>query len=428
MNDKDFHAFRKSIEHAREIEFEEKQWEKLARRLDEGDRGGRRRLAGWWALLAALLLPLLLWNAFLFGSLREVKQINEKLMHKLGQFSAMETDTAWMGKVIYVHDTLIKERIVYRSLAAEAELHRWLQGLMPTREAGAPVSGNFPARLRELPGEAGSDNTLDKRIVTVTEDEQARPKMLSAHWNDMLEALEGKEMKGVKRLPGLVSDWSNYATVIEPAERPIPFLLKAKRALQPKGFAAGLATGALFPLPESLQESMGWQAGIGGELIFSEHLRMRGEANFESIELTSESMGASLGIPVISSPHSDFAFSEAKALKNALHFDLGMKYLMKAGSRFQPFVYAGLGTAYILPFDIVYDFEKMGQNGELQVIAHKGGNLIIGGFGMAGLGMSYTLGRRMSLQLEGLYRAQLSNSTQSGPGLATARTILLYSF
>lgn len=428
MNDKDFHAFRKSIEHAREIEFEEKQWEKLARRLDKGDEGGRRRLAGWWALLTALLLPLLLWNAFLFGSLREVKQMNEKLMHKLERFSTMETDTAWRGKVIYVYDTLVYERIVYRNLMAETELHRRLQGLMATREAGAPISGNFPARLRELPGEAGPENTPDSLAVTMAENEQARPKMPSANWNDMPEALGNKKPEGVKRLHRPEPDWGNYARAVEPAEQAIPFLLKAKRAMRPEGFAAGLAAGALFPLPEGLQESIGWQAGIGGELIFSEHLRMRGEANFESIELTSESMGTSLGIPVISSPHGDFTFSEAKALKNAFHLDLGMKYLMKAGSRFQPFVYAGLGTAYILPFDIVYDFEKMGQNGEVQVIAHKDGNLIIGGFGMAGLGMSCTLGRRMSLQLEGLYRAQLSNSAQSSPGLATARTILLYSF
>ena len=427
MDGKDFDAFKKSMEHERDIEFNENGWEELKLRMDEAEIRRRRPLAGWWMLAAAVLLPLIVGNIFLFSNLRETKEMNERLASKLEQLSNNKTDTIWREKVLYVHDTLTNEKIVYRNITATPEKYQQLQEVLTPKEIETLLSGKLPERLRTLPGETAPvhEEALAGTAGQKIEIPPDAPGIDLSYVPDLLQNTDFVQLKSNRKLR---PNWDDYLTGVKLIEKQTPLLLKVKRAMKPDGLAISVSGGALFPISKKLDEPNGLSVGLAGEVIFSGHLRLRVEANYASISYSSKTMDTNLGIPLLPSPGDDFVFDQARVVQNALHFNVAMKYLMNVDKKLQPFLFAGYGTASVLPFKVYYDFKNTVTESEVQVEQETGSTNFISGFGIAGAGISFAMNHHLNLQLEGLYRTQLSKSSLSNPDLAGIRVALLYRF
>ena len=428
MDDKDYSAFKKSLDHQRDIEFDESHWDELNQRMDEAAVRTRRPVLGWWMMAAAAMLTLLLGNIFLFGNLRETSRMNEQLQGKLEQFSGIQKDTVWREKLLYVHDTLVNEKLVYRTVSAKPKKYQQLQEVLIPKDIETLLAGKLPERLRALPSETPPANeeslagtTAGKGMDMLPE----TPEMDLNHVPDLLvnSGVELMYPRSKKRL-----DWANYLTETKWEEKKTPFLLKVKRVMQPDGLAIGASGGALYPISKRVDGAKGWSVGLAGELVFSDHLRLRAEANYARLSYTSKTMDPNLGIPIIPSPGDDYSFDKARVAQNSLHFNFSMKYQMNVKNKLQPFVYAGYWTAAVFPNTVFYDFENTITGIEVQVEEETGDNRFISGFGIAGAGLSYTLNDHLNLQLEGQYRTQLSESNYSNPDIAALRTTLLYQF
>jgi hypothetical protein len=424
MDDKDFYAFRKSLDHQRDIEFDERHWEELDQRIKEGKKNKRRPLFGWWMAAAAAVLALLLGNIYLFGSLRQSRLMNEQLGGQIEHLAGKQTDTIWKERVVYVYDTIENEKIVYMAVAPPPGPYQQLKEVLTPREVEALLAGKLPERLRAFPGESAP-----AKNEALAEKDEIKTGAQSEDMNHIPELLEKSSLGMLE--PGRKHQlyWSDYLPEVKWEEKKTPFLLKVKRAMQPDGLAIGVSTGALFPLSRDLHEGKGFSTGLAGELVFSEHLRLRMEANYARVSFTSDVMAPTLGIPVIQKPGDDFVFTDARAVQNALHFNLGMKYLMNVKKKLQPFVFAGFGSASVLPYSIYYDFDSNIQGiPEVTVPMETENTFFISGFGIASAGISYNLNNHLSLQLEGLYRTQLSKSSLSNPDLASLRATAMYQF
>lgn len=427
MDEKDFDAFKKSIEHERQIEFEEGGWADLKVRMDEAENRKRRPVLGWWTLAAAaVVLPLIVGNVFLFGNLQETRKVNERLEKNLEAFSKTDRDTVWQERVVYVHDTLIGERVVYRNMPVEPEKYRQLKTLLTDQEMATLLAGKLPDRLRDLPSETPSSKSENKEAVASQNIDYQEEIINSKHVPDLL---KGKNFGPIKSSTGDKQGLMAYLPEIKLVEKKTPFLVKAQRVMRPEGLAVGATLGGLLPISEELDQPNGWSAGLLTEVIFSKHLALRMEGNYARVNFTSESMKPSLGIPVIASPGDDYVFREAKVAQNAMYLNVGMKYTLNIMHKLQPFVYGGYGTSTILPHSVYYNFEnKALPNPELTVPLESNKSIFISGFGIAGVGISWSLSDKFSLSLEGDYRRQFSKTSLSNPDLLSLRTGLTYQF
>jgi len=425
MNDKDFYAFRKSLEKQRDIQYDESHWEELNQRMDRPNTG-KRPVLGWWMAAAAAILALLFGNLFLFGNLNETRQMNVQLQDRLERNSLHQTDTIWREKTVYLHDTLTNEKIVYREVKSVPGEYQKLQEILTSEEIVALHEGKLPERLRNFPGESPTD----KATLATAQGQEANklPETPKLDLNYTPNLLGYKTNGPVTSIHNWGPEWNDYLTEIEMGEKKTPLLLKVKRNLQPKGLAIGVSSGPIIPISEKIGQPRGWTIGLNGEFLFSDHLRLRAEVSYVKVSYTSSSMDPSLGIPVTQSPGDDFVFDQAQVVQDALHFDFLMKYLMATRKKLQPFVYAGYGTASIFPYKVYYDFKNTVLESEVQTEDEIGSTYLISGFGMVGAGMSYSLGNHLSLQLDGFYRRQLSKSSLSNPDIASLRASALYSF
>lgn len=427
MDERDFNAFKKSIEHEREIEFDESGWADLKGRMDEAEKRRRHPLLGWWMLAAAaVVLPLIVGNVFLFSNLRETKEMNEQMQGKLEAFSKTERDTVWKERIVYVHDTLMDEKVVYRNIPVVPEKYRQLKSVLTDKDLETLLAGKLPDRLRDLPGET-PPSAVENLANAAAQNVDNQPEIINlSHVPDLL---GNKDMASLKSLHRVQPDWSALLPEAKMEEKETPFLVKVERAVTPKGLTVGSSVGSLFPVSKELTQPSGWSAGIGTEVIFSRHLRLRLDASYARVSFTSNEMNPGLGIPEVPSPGDDYVFNDARVAQNALHFNLGMKYLWNTKNKLQPFVYAGYGTTYILPYTVYYDYENVNLPvPEVTVPLETSNTLFISGFGMAGVGLSYAFNDHFNLSLEGSYRKQFSKSSLSNPDLVGLRTGLTYQF
>lgn len=427
MDERDFNAFKKSIEHEREFEFDESGWADLKGRMDVTENRKRRPLLGWWMLAAAaVMLPLVVGNVFLFSNLRETQKINEQMQSKLEAFSKTERDTVWQERIVYVHDTLLDENMVYRNIPVVPKKYRQLKSVLTDKDLETLLAGKLPDRLRDLPGETppATVEDLANAALQNVENQAVIPDL--SHVPDLLES---KDLTLLKSKHPSNLDLDALLPMAKIEEKETPFLVKIERAVRPKGLTVGASLGGLLPISKELTQPSGWSAGIGTEVIFSRNLRLRLDASYARISFTSNEMNLGLGIPEVPSPGDDYVFNDARVAQNALHFNLGMKYLWNTKNKLQPFVYAGYGTTYILPYTVYYDYENVNLPvPEVTVPLETSNTLLISGFGMAGLGLSYAFNDHFSFSVEGSYRKQFSKSSLSNPDLAGLRTGLTYQF
>lgn len=426
MEDKDFYAFRKSLENEREFEFDENQWTELSRRLSGPKNRRRKFLFGWW-LPAAVTVPFLFGNIILFKNLHKTDLLNVQLEKRLAFVEQTRSDTVWKEKIVFVHDTLQNEKIVYKEVYPLQRKYDQIGKMYAASGLAILQGGKIPLELKDFYKETATYSVGDP---AEPESVPVERESLTKRITMQLPQIPYLDASYVILPPSNQPEWDMPRFFSVGVKKKRPLLAQIKRVIEPKGFAIEGGGGALFPIEAKDSEvGKGWTTDLSGEVFFSNHLRLKMETSFTQMNLTTNKMDATRGIPFVASPGDDYLFDQARLTQNMLCFSLGVKYLWKLGNRLQPYVYGGYAGASILPYSVVYDFNNAAMESEIQIEKNIKQRLFARDIGVAGLGLACNLGNRWTLQLEGRYMVMpSSNSGFLNNNLACLRSSISYGF
>lgn len=315
-----FRQYRDNWESRPEPLYEARDWQALEQRLDQ-QRKVRPVGFFWWWLALPLLFLSLASNVLFYTKWQKAAQ--ERTPSAVA--APQHTDTVYRTQVVFRTDTIYQTRFVVETQRTP------LPESVPVA-VGKAIHG--PAAALLLP--AGTMPDTVESPATVLAPLSLGPCSL---------------LKTVRPVPAAFSE--------------VPFLPKKRKrplrdqwaALQPRDVRLGVS-GAVFlplsapPLDVLSAYALGGQASVDVSPAF----RLWAEVMYATLDVASDQMGDSFGIPVVDPPSDDHVFLKAELPQSSLQYALGVQYFLRRRAHFRPFLGAGIAAVSLLPAEISYDF------------------------------------------------------------------------
>jgi hypothetical protein len=411
MDDKFYEQFKSNLENRPEPAYDGQLWRQLEKDLDREQDQKPKGIAWWW--VAALLLPLLGSNLFVFCKFQETeKQLNNLII---------KADTIFQTTHIYHTDT------IYQTTEVTQKIIRYL----PTPQTAVVANNNFSSKARfknPFTNQPLRSSTLLNDLI--------RPKTglgLNQQIKNSSSALLAD--RNIELLPySLLELLSIESNNLKPNETKLELKNQKKTLVQkiygmrPKGFALGLEGGLARPVGDSFNKSEGYTVGINAQIRFSPKLRMWANTAYINTNFESSKMGEDIGIPVVNPPSDDFEFDIADVGQPILQYSVGMQYLWNATKKWKPFVGVGYGAVSLLPYEITYDFENENAGFEWSFEETINQRTLVTDFLLLQVGLEYELNENWYCQLKTGFSTNLKNSGIQSPQLVNLTTGLGYNF
>lgn len=191
----------------------------------------------------------------------------------------------------------------------------------------------------------------------------------------------------------------------------------------PEGYHLGL-TGAKSVLAREIVSKSdkvlegGWSAGLRGEMVFNDNLRLYSDVDYLKTSLVSHTINES-DIPEVPLPSEMLVLQSVAISRSYLEYSLGLKYVLyNARKRFAPYAgaafkaHSGLRQKY----DYVYESGSPDVSNYATSLKTEDKKFQINTVNLQ-MGMEYNIARDFLLQVEGFYNAPIKKEAAQVPNL-----------
>lgn len=203
------------------------------------------------------------------------------------------------------------------------------------------------------------------------------------------------------------------------------------KALQPNGFQLGILGGFAYPFQSGLENQGGYSFGIQANIEYSNQLSMWVNGSYTTLIYDSDKMDENIGIPVEASPNAEFEFDNAKVEAPSFQYSVGMQYLFNTRTKIKPLVGIGYGVVSLLPYEVVYEFEKINNtNNAPKFILDKDikQESLLKDFLLIRIGANYKISEHLNINLLSTYRNNIKSGGFGSPNMINIQGGILYKF
>lgn len=453
-----FTQLKDNLQNRPELSPTESDWEKMQAKMNPPTKPPRTiPIWGWFAIPIIALLGSNIW------SIHRINQLEEKNSISTANEIILKKDTIYISKNIYHSDTVYLTNTIYKTIEktnvvpqnssptfSQINKSQWFSDLGKTGSAFFS-STNFSKDLFSKNRKNDKINLLDYnnskavQLIEVENISNIRSKKenenhLNQNDRNINSSILSKELERLPSLSSqLISEIQNldnikFSAVAQTSKK--KYWLRKKmnqlgNAFQPNGFQLGILGGYIYPIQEGVKNQNGFSVGLQANIEFSRNLSMWLNGSYQELNFEANRMDESIGIPIEQSPNAEYTFESAKVNTPSFHYSVGMQYLFNADKKFKPLIGVGYGVVSLLPYEILYEFEKENNSGndpEINVIKDVETEDLLTNFILLRAGAQYQLTPRINFNLIGTYRTQTNPEGFSSPNLLNFQGGLMYKF
>jgi len=197
-----------------------------------------------------------------------------------------------------------------------------------------------------------------------------------------------------------------------------------------QGIEAGINTGGLILMADSLNEALGLTIGLETAVRLTKHLRIWGQLSMMSMSYETEREVPALGIPIWKSPAPTYSLAKVEVERTGLFYSGGIEFIHTLQPKLEGFFGLGYGGGTWLPYGVRYEFdddETEDYEGESETV-YIDKIPFRGGLWQAHAGLSYRLNKQLQWTLQANYRMQAPRRANSFPGILNLRSGLSFRF
>ena len=392
----------------------------------------KARILPFWFWLAIPFVTLIGTNIWSFQKWNSLLHANEKV--------SIPTDTIFVQQNFYSSDTVYFTKVIYQTKYISSNTPNknlpenfskndfsippeWHNSLADSRKDENQIFNDVYFKTRNNPNNIFSKNLLNDK------------KENSIHAYKLLTEVE--------KIPSLSSPLppsetiqlqsppnSIYSKSVSDKKDFRKKVNELSQHLRPKSLQLGVLGGGEFPFQTGLKRLGGYTFGLQAKINFSKHLGMWLNGNYSELKYEAKRMDKSIGIPIEVSPNAEFIFQTAKVNSPSFQFSVGMQYLFNTNKKMKPFFGLGYGTVSLLPYEVIYEFEKVNNTTEPKFILDREIKLnnILAGFLLIRVGTEYKISNRLNFNLMGTYQRNTKPYGFSTPNKVNLQGGILYKF
>lgn len=333
-----FGQVRSNLTNRSEPEFNKKDWQTLAKRIDNLQTDGKPPY--WWGSVAALGAILIISNILWW--------IQWQKQQDSSYVSTHSVDTVYVTQIVYKDTStqIDKNKNSFRHIANP-------QFATASYSSSPGLNLQYPY-IAKTQNELNRDQNLSSSRYLVSN--SIIVNRINSHANGAW--TQSGIIKPVQLFP-------DYDLNIPRASDPKPnrkkyrFWSTVKKSVSkfsPQGLQLGLDGGPLLSLYDEGHSGVGYQTGLIASTKISRRLQVQARIAYLNFRFEAKGLDETPRIPTVSPPSDDYQFIRARVPIQALQYDIGLNYLFRTRHKLRPLVGAGFSFVHYIQESLVYKF------------------------------------------------------------------------